>query len=721
MGTGIQRKILVLVLGTGALLLLLVSILSFSGMIRAEQATEGKGEEMLGAFDAFAVNYAETLIHERLNERAQLIAIKVSQQLEILDDAENIAKMAEKMLASPWDYPPQHLTEPHEQTIAANKAYIYYSPGVRERLATDPRLSQRVALLSNIRDTLEYLSYFYTNGASCCLATEDGFFIRADGADKGQTTSVYEEVFLHRKIDIRERPWYVSAKQKQKSAFTDVYKSTNGNMEVSSVMPFFDNDGKFAGIAGVAMTLDSMRGWIKAKENDINFVMGHDGQITISSQESGVLSVKNSFSDLRESPQEDLAEIARKMAEGESGHGVVTVDGTEYYLVFLPVPNMEYSCAVLTNKEAALSPTTAARETVKRISESFSASVAGIFKETLFGMGALFFLVFAALFLISRKVARKFVNPVLELTEGMKKIATGDLDTRLSIKTRDEIEALADSVNAMTVDLKSYIGQAKKSERIEGELDGARKIQEGMLPRIFPAFPDRKEIDLYASMHPAKEVGGDFYDFYMLDNQKLVVTIADVSGKGIPASLFMVISKTILKNCATTMTHEADGKPIDWSRVLGQANAELCENNEEDMFVTVFFGVLDLKSGDFAYVNGGHNPPLICHDGKFEYLRTEKKSTMLGFFESTVYYEYHLTLAPGDVLFLYTDGVTEAMNEDGAMYSEERLRETLNAQGEKTAKELLAAVQKDVSEYAGKAEQSDDITMLGVIFRGEAG
>ena len=132
------------------------------------------------------------------------------------------------------------------------------------------------------------------------------------------------------------------------------------------------------------MTLDSMRGWIKAKENDINFVMGHDGQITISSQESGILSVKNSFSDLRESPQEDIAEIARKMAEGESGHGVVTVDGTEYYLVFLPVPNMEYSCAVLTNKEAALSPTTAARETVKRISERFSASVADIFKETLF-------------------------------------------------------------------------------------------------------------------------------------------------------------------------------------------------------------------------------------------------------------------------------------------------------------------------------------------------
>ncbi len=170
----------------------------------------------------------------------------------------------------------------------------------------------------------------------------------------------------------------------------------------------------------------------------------------------------------------------------------------------------------------------------------------------------------------------------------------------------------------------------------------------------------------------------------------------------------------------TLMTHEADGNPIDWSRVLGQANAELCENNEEDMFVTVFFGVLDLKSGDFAYVNGGHNPPLICRDGKFEYLRMQKKSTMLGFFDSTVYYEHHLTLAPGDALFLYTDGVTEAMNEGGAMYSEKRLRETLNAQGEKTAKELLAAVQRDVSEYAGKAEQSDDITMLGVIFHGEA-
>ena len=717
----IERKILFLVLGIGVLWSLLMGGLSYSGMAQVQKATEGKGDEMLAAFDDFAEEYAESLIRERLLEQAQVTALQVSQELGILDDAENIGKMAEKILEHPEDYAPRHLSEAMERTIAANKAYIYYSPGVREELATQPALAEKFALLANITDTLEYLSYFYAGGSVCYLASEDGCFIRADAAPEGQTTLVYDEASFLRSYDFRERPWYIAGKQTKVPMFTDVYESTAGKLEMSSVMPFYDH-GEFAGVVGVAMTLESLHSYITAKDNDIDFVTNRYGQIIISSREDGVLSISDRFTDLRESPQEDLAAVAREMTEGKNGTSTVMVDGKEYYLVFMPIPNLEgYSCAALTDKEAALAPTRIARETVKKISEGFSTSVDHIFRERISHIGILFGIIFIALIFISGKMAHKFVRPILILTEGVKKIAMGNLDTRISVRTGDEIEALSDSVNAMATDLKSYIAHAKESERIEGELEGARKIQAGILPNIFPEFGNLKEIDLHASMTPAKEVGGDFYDFYWLGKQHLVVTIADVSGKGIPASLFMVISKAILKKCAMTALHEAGDKTVDWGKVMEQANVELCENNEEDMFVTVFFGVLDLTNGDFAYVNAGHNPPLICRDGKFEYLRMEKRSNMLGLLDFETYREYHLTLVPSEMLFLYTDGVTEAMNEAGEMYSEERLQKTLNTQGEKDVKEILAAVREDVGVHTGKAEQSDDITMLGLRFWGERG
>ena len=214
-------------------------------------------------------------------------------------------------------------------------------------------------------------------------------------------------------------------------------------------------------------------------------------------------------------------------------------------------------------------------------------------------------------------------------------------------------------------------------------------------------------------MEAAKIVGGDFYDFYLLDEQHLAVTIADVSDKGIPAALFMMCSKTILKNIALTGVGA-----MGYDAVMNLANRQLCEDNDEMMFVTVFFGVLDLETGELAYVNAGHNPPLLCHGGEFTYLRMEQKSSMLGAVEDEVYLEHRLTLAPGDMLFLYTDGVTEAMDAQGKQYSERRLCETLNACKEKNVKEILACVREDMAAHVGEAEQSDDITMLGVRFLG---
>ena len=251
--------------------------------------------------------------------------------------------------------------------------------------------------------------------------------------------------------------------------------------------------------------------------------------------------------------------------------------------------------------------------------------------------------------------------------------------------------------------------QAKDSEerqRIETELDVANRIQADMLPCIFPAFPERPEFDIYAVMNPAKEVGGDFYDFFMVDEQHLAVVIADVSGKGIPAALFMVIGKTLIKDHT---------KPdISLGAVFSEVNDLLCDANSEGLFITAFEGVLDLVTGEFHFVNAGHEIPFIAREGEdYEPYRI-KPGVVLAGMENMKYQAGSIQLAPGDKIFQYTDGVTEAMNGKEELYGMERLGSVLRMNTAKKPEELLAAVKEDVDVFAGGAPQFDDITMLCV-------
>jgi sigma-B regulation protein RsbU (phosphoserine phosphatase) len=312
-------------------------------------------------------------------------------------------------------------------------------------------------------------------------------------------------------------------------------------------------------------------------------------------------------------------------------------------------------------------------------------------------------------------------NP-LTLVDGVKRIAQGNLDEKVDVRRTDELALLADSVNDMAGDLKKHIETLSKvtaeKERIATELSVATDIQEGMLPRNFGEIAQNKGFDLFATMAAAKEVGGDFYDFYMLDDRRLVITIADVSGKGVPAALFMVIAKTILKNSALSA-----GEEETFADVIRRANQQLCENNEEMLFVTVFFGVLDIRTGDFTYVNCGHNPPLLRQgtDGAFTYLRPAKKNLMMGVEEDLRFTQERLQMSPGSLLFCYTDGVTEAMNEAGEVYSEGQLQADLTgipSGNDVPVADVLAALRKDITAHAGGAEQSDDITMLAIRYTG---
>jgi sigma-B regulation protein RsbU (phosphoserine phosphatase) len=260
----------------------------------------------------------------------------------------------------------------------------------------------------------------------------------------------------------------------------------------------------------------------------------------------------------------------------------------------------------------------------------------------------------------------------------------------------------------MTVDLQEYISNLSRvtaeKERIGAELNVATKIQSSMLPCIFPAFPHRPEFDIYATMIPAKEVGGDFYDFFMIDENRLALVIADVSGKGVPAALFMVIAKTLIKNNAQY------GKPP--KEVFETVNNLLCENNEAGMFVTAFMGILDIVSGKFSYVNAGHNPPLIKRtDGNYEWLPA-KAGLVLAGMEDMAYKQFEITLNKGDTLYMYTDGVTEAVNRKEELFTDPKLLETANKYKDSNIYDLLTDIKSEIDIFADGAEQADDITML---------
>lgn len=272
----------------------------------------------------------------------------------------------------------------------------------------------------------------------------------------------------------------------------------------------------------------------------------------------------------------------------------------------------------------------------------------------------------------------------------------------LELHTKDELLLTAQCINEMAESL-------KEKERISNELEIATNIQAHMLPGIFPPFPDHNEFDIFASMSPAKEVGGDFYDFFMIDEKHLAVVIADVSGKGVPAALFMVIAKTLIKNYAQM--------GMEPCHVFTKVNQLLCEGNEASLFVTAWMGVLDIESGKLTYVNAGHNPPMIkLANGSFTYLKSRRGFVLAGL-DTSRYNQNELMMAPGDKLFLYTDGVTEAMNAEQQLYGEQRLSDYLNAHLSDSVSETLLHLKEDIAAFSGGAPQFDDITMLILDYR----
>ncbi len=288
---------------------------------------------------------------------------------------------------------------------------------------------------------------------------------------------------------------------------------------------------------------------------------------------------------------------------------------------------------------------------------------------------------------------------------------------RLKIETGDELQQLASAMKNMEIDLGRYIEHLTKvtseKQRMSTELSLATRIQAHMLPGIFPPFPDRDEFDLYATMDPAKEVGGDFYDFFMVDHDHLALVVADVSGKGIPAAMFLMISKIIIKNVTQNMVLE---KKISPAEVLQKANSMLCENNEDEMFVTVWLGILNIPTGKLVYANAGHENPLLYKDKQWSFDNNRHGFVLAGM-DGMRYKDYEVQLSPGDFLFQYTDGVTEATNPDNELFGDDRVMEVAK-KAPLNVTEFLRDMRSNIDGFVKEAPQFDDITMLGLLYKG---
>lgn len=318
-------------------------------------------------------------------------------------------------------------------------------------------------------------------------------------------------------------------------------------------------------------------------------------------------------------------------------------------------------------------------------------------------------------------IKREVMQPIIQLEDAtsnvVDKLKSDSVIEPLNIKTNDEIEALSHSFEAMEENLRNYIKENREivseQEKIRTELNLAANIQADMLIKYFPPFPERTDFNIFASMTPAKEVGGDFYDFFLVDHDHLALVIADVSGKGVPASLFMMRSMLMIESL-TTLTRSP-------SEILGALNKMICDNNESKMFVTVWLAILDLKSGKLTAANAGHEYPIVKVPGKDFELYKDKHCFVVGGKKKAKYKDYEITLEPGSVIFVYTDGVPEAKNKEGKMFKLDATVDALNANPNADVETLTNNVKNSVSDFTKGAEQFDDLTMLCVEYLGQEG
>ena len=620
-----------------------------------------------------------------------------------------LANLAQKIYENPDSYSAREVALPDADKDGELSIQLLHSASVTD--LDDPGIQEKIGLLGNLQDTLYEVNNNFENMASDYVAIEPGLMIQADYI----SGSKFDENGQILPYEADTRPWYQGAKESGKPYFTPVSRDahTSGTGIMCGVPIYVD--GEFLGVAGAGMYLSDIEQLvadIRLGSAGFACIINQEGQVIFSPKESGALMVDvENQTDLRSTDNVSLSGLVRSVLAGSSGITTLEMDGEKYYIAYAPMDKVGWGFLTVLGEDEVLEPTNKllkemgihSQQTVDNMERTVQVSLVSLI------IALIFFCVFGAILAVV--VSAHIVKPIKVLTERVEKVDGDNLDFTWELKNKDETAILASSFLAMTQKMKEYIKNiteiTAEKERIGAELNVATKIQADMLPKIFPPFPDRSEFDVYAQMTPAKEVGGDFYDFFLVDEDHLAIVIADVSSKGVPAALFMVIAKTLIKNHAMSLESLGD--------VFYRVNNQLCEGNEEGMFVTAWMGVVTISTGEFEFVNAGHNPQLLMNNDTYDWIHAQPGFVLAGL-EGIPYSSEKLKLKHGARIFLYTDGVTEAQNASEKLFGEERLLESLQRNGHLPLQQMLEAVRADIDTFAGEAEQFDDITMLAFEF-----
>lgn len=491
--------------------------------------------------------------------------------------------------------------------------------------------------------------------------------------------------------------WYLIPKMLKQDHWSEPYYDDGGGNIIMSTYskPLYNNRGELYAIFIASISLSQFTDNIslmKPYSASYTYLLSRNGSFLTHENRSKILN-ETVFTEAFSTENQTQERIGREMLAGKTGTVRFDNLGTDSYAFYTAIPEIGWSVCTVCPSKIILQELDS---TSRNIIYTFSAGI-------------------LVLFLIVYSIIHRLVRPLKRFSESAREIATGRFDVTLpQVHSKDEIRDLHDSLAYMQKSLSTYVNELKETtaskERIESELSIARDIQMGMLPKIFPPYPDRNDVDLHAILKPAKEVGGDLYDFYM-DGNRLYFLIGDVSGKGVPASLFMAITRSLFR----TLSHQV----LSPAKIVTEMNNSISDNNESNMFVTLIVGILDLETGMMKLCNAGHNPPILIHPDKHVSFLEFPTQIFVGVIEDFTYTDAEITLEKGSKLFLYTDGITEAENTEKELYGDDKLLEVLSANTSSNVRTTVDVIVSSIADHVKEAEASDDLTILLIQYEPE--
>ena len=642
----------------------------------------------------------------------------VTSQADVIDgefrivrhDLEVLASQVRMVLESPADYSPAPVEVPQASDAGRLTLQLLYS---EDADMSDPELADRIKRVGSLRNMILEIVDGSNTTMDCMVSLAGGASIIADKTPEQKIGD--DGRILAYNAD--RRPWYVGALIRKGTYFSPVnIDNYNDIQEVMAGVPVYTG-GELAAVCGASVNISDLENVIVqsqlGKLSDTCLV-NETGNVIYSSKRGGELGiVTNRLNSLKESTNTELIPVVNNALAGQQGFSLITIDGEPTYIAYAPLKTIGWTLFLTITQKNLNRTAVLLAEQTNEVMEDTIQKTHDIERRTV-----LFFLAVAgALIALSVFTALVFadrlVKPIKRMTMRVSEMQGEDMTFEVEdiYLTRDEIEVLAKAFSKMSHEMRGYVKEivtiTAEKQRLDTELSVASEIQANMLPKQFPAFPDRHEFDLYAVMDPAKEVGGDFYDFFMIDDDHLALVMADVSGKGVPAALFMVISKTLLKNVTLSGKYSGPGA------ILADVNNRLSEDNEECMFVTVWLGILTISTGHMVSACAGHEYPVFYRKDKGFVLEKDTHGIALGTMEGIRYRENEWQMDPGDMLFLYTDGVPEATSAEKELFGNERMLVALKESWDgESLKNLLKNVRGHVDAFVGEEPQFDDLTML---------